>query len=59
MLSQLKNQMTQTLTGLGLNSLADLGIDVPKTTGTASTEDAKDGKLVFDTDQADDRAHPD
>ena len=30
MLSQLKSQMTQVVTGLGLTGLADLGIDVPK-----------------------------
>jgi flagellar hook-associated protein 2 len=51
MLSQLKGQMTQVVSGLGLTSLADLGIDVPKTTGGASTEDAKAGKLTFDTEK--------
>ena len=45
MLCQLKSQMTQAVTGLGLTGLADLGIDVPKTTGGASSEDAKAGKL--------------
>ena len=45
-------QMTQTLSGLGLTGLADLGIGVPKSTGGATTQDAKDGKLTFDTDQA-------
>jgi flagellar hook-associated protein 2 len=49
MLSQLKNQMTQTVSGLGLTSLADIGITIPKATGAASTDDAKDGKLVFDS----------
>jgi len=48
MLGQLKNQMTQTVAGLGLTSLADLGITIPKSTGGASSQDAKDGKLTFD-----------
>src|SRR4051812_2856045 len=48
MLSQLKNQMTQTLSGLGLNSVADLGITIPKASSTV-TDDAKDGKLVLDS----------
>ena len=47
MLSQLKDQMRQTVTGLGLGSLADLGITVPK--AGASVEDAKSGKMVFDS----------
>ena len=51
MLSQLKGQMTQVVTGLGLTGLADLGIDIPKTTGAASSEDAKAGKLTFDTEK--------
>ena len=51
MLSQLKTKMTQTVTGLGLTGLADLGINVPKTTGGASTEDAKAGKLTLDTEK--------
>jgi flagellar hook-associated protein 2 len=49
MLGQLKSQMTQAVSGLGLTSLADLGVTVPKTTGAASTQDAKDGKMVFDS----------
>ena len=49
MLGQIKSQMTQVVTGLGLTSLADLGITVPKSTGGATTQDAKDGKLTFDT----------
>jgi flagellar hook-associated protein 2 len=49
MLGQLKNQMTQTVAGLGLTSLADLGITIPKATGGASSQDAKDGKLTFDS----------
>jgi flagellar hook-associated protein 2 len=49
MLSQLKSAMTQTVSGLGLGSLADLGITIPKSTGTTPTQDAKDGKLSFDS----------
>ena len=51
MLSSLKRTMTQTLTGLGLTGLADIGIGVPKSTGGAATEDAKAGKLVIDTEK--------
>jgi flagellar hook-associated protein 2 len=47
MLSQLKEQMRQTVTGLGLGSVADLGITVPK--AGASVEEAKSGKMVFDS----------
>jgi flagellar hook-associated protein 2 len=50
MLSQLKGVMTQTVSGLGLSSLADLGITVPKSTGATPTQDATDGKLTFDSD---------
>jgi flagellar hook-associated protein 2 len=49
MLSQLKNVMTQTVSGLGLSSLADIGITVPKSTGGTPTQDARDGKLSFDS----------
>jgi flagellar hook-associated protein 2 len=49
MLSQLKDVMTQTVSGLGLSSLADIGITVPKSTGTTPTQDATDGKLEFDS----------
>jgi flagellar hook-associated protein 2 len=49
MLSQLKNTMTQTLTGLGLTGLADIGISVPK--AGASADDARAGKLTLDTDK--------
>jgi flagellar hook-associated protein 2 len=48
MLSQMKNVMTQTVSGLGLTSLADIGITVPKATGATPTQDATDGKLTFD-----------
>jgi flagellar hook-associated protein 2 len=51
MLGQLKIQMTQTLSGLGLTGLADLGIGVPKSTGGVTTEDAKAGKLTIDTEK--------
>jgi flagellar hook-associated protein 2 len=49
MLSQMKGVLTQTVSGLGLTSLADIGITVPKSTGTTPTQDATDGKLVFDS----------
>ncbi len=49
MLTQLKDKMTASVAGLGLTSLADIGITVPKTSGGAATEDAKAGKLVFDS----------
>jgi flagellar hook-associated protein 2 len=49
MLNQLKSTMTNTLTGLGLSGLADIGIAVPKA-GTL-TEDGKAGKLTLDTDK--------
>jgi flagellar hook-associated protein 2 len=49
MLSQMKNVMTQTVSGLGLTSLADIGIAVPKATGATPTQDATDGKLTFDS----------
>ena len=48
MLGQLKSQMTQVVSGLGLTGLKDLGIDVPKSTGGATSQDAKDGKLTID-----------
>ena len=50
MLSSLKTQMTQTLSGLGLTGLADIGVTIPKASTTVS-QDAKDGKLVIDTDK--------
>jgi flagellar hook-associated protein 2 len=49
LLSGLKNSMSQIVTGLGLTSLADIGIGVPKSTGGAVTEDGKAGKLVVDS----------
>lgn len=51
MLSSLKRTMTQTLSGLGLTGLADIGIGVPKATGAAATEDAKAGKLTIDSEK--------
>jgi flagellar hook-associated protein 2 len=51
MLGQLKNQMTQTLAGLGLNGLADLGVGIPKASASGTvSDDAKAGKLVIDSD---------
>jgi flagellar hook-associated protein 2 len=50
MLSQMKTVMTQTVSGLGFSSLADIGITIPKSTGATPTQDAKDGKLSFDSD---------
>jgi flagellar hook-associated protein 2 len=49
MLNQLKSTMTNTLTGLGLTGLADIGIAVPK--GGSLTEDGKAGKLTLDADK--------
>ena len=49
MLSQMKTVMTQTVSGLGLTGLADIGITIPKSTGATPTQDAKDGKLTFDS----------
>ena len=46
MLGSLKASMTQTSRGLGLTSLADIGISVPKSTGGATSQDAKAGKLT-------------
>jgi flagellar hook-associated protein 2 len=54
MLSSIKNTMTQTLSNVGsLTSLADIGITVPKATGGSSSEDAKAGKLTFDSTKLD------
>jgi flagellar hook-associated protein 2 len=51
MLTNLKRTMTDTLSGLGLTGLADIGITVPKTTGGTTSEDAKAGKLTLDTEK--------
>ena len=49
MLSSLRIQMGDKLAGLtGVDDLTDIGIAVPKATGT-STQEAKDGKLAFDS----------
>lgn len=48
MLSGLRRQMTEIVSGAGINDLADLGISVPKTTGGAASEDGKAGRLVID-----------
>lgn len=48
MLSSLRIRMGDRLTGLaGVDELSDLGIAVPRSTGTSS-QDAKDGKLAID-----------
>ncbi len=48
MLSSLRIRMGERVSGLsGLDELADLGIAVPKATGSTS-QDAKDGKLAID-----------
>jgi flagellar hook-associated protein 2 len=48
MLSSLRIRMGDRLSGLaGIDELSDLGIAVPKSTGSAS-QDAKDGKLAID-----------
>jgi flagellar hook-associated protein 2 len=59
MLGSLKSQMTQVVAGLGLTGLADLGITVPKTSGAAPSQDAKDGKLAFDTTKLTDALNAD
>jgi flagellar hook-associated protein 2 len=49
MLRQLKETMTQAVSGLGLTGLSDLGVGVPK--AGASPEEARSGKLVVDQDK--------
>jgi flagellar hook-associated protein 2 len=51
MLSSLKRTLTQTLSGLGLTGLADIGIAPPKSSGAAASEDAKAGKLTIDAEK--------
>jgi flagellar hook-associated protein 2 len=54
MLSAMRTGLRDPLPDLtGVTSLADLGIDVPATSGGASTADAKQGKLVLDADKLD------
>ncbi len=47
MLSSLRSEMTKIVAGAGINDLADLGITVPKSTGSSSA-DGKAGRLVLD-----------
>ena len=47
MLGALRAQMTEIVAGAGINDLGDLGISVPKATGSSSA-DAKAGRLVLD-----------
>jgi flagellar hook-associated protein 2 len=47
MLGALRQQMTKIADAAGVNDLADLGISVPKATGTTSA-DGKAGRLVID-----------
>jgi flagellar hook-associated protein 2 len=49
MLSGLRSSLGDAIGGLtGITSLADMGVTVPAATGGASTDDAKQGKLVID-----------
>jgi flagellar hook-associated protein 2 len=59
MLNSLKSQMTQVVTGLGLTSLADLGITVPKPSGGTPSQEAKDGKMTFDSSKLTDALNAD
>jgi flagellar hook-associated protein 2 len=47
MLSAIRSEMTEIVNGAGINDLADLGISVPKATGSTSA-DGKAGRLVID-----------
>lgn len=47
MLGNLREQMTEIVAGAGINDLADLGISVPRATGSSSA-DGKAGRLVID-----------
>jgi flagellar hook-associated protein 2 len=47
MLSAIRAEMTEIVSGSGINDLTDLGISVPRATGTASA-DGKAGRLVVD-----------
>jgi flagellar hook-associated protein 2 len=47
MLSRLRQDMSQVVSAAGINDLGDIGIAIPKATGTSSPE-AKAGKLVLD-----------
>jgi flagellar hook-associated protein 2 len=48
MLSSVRRQMTEIVDGAGIKDLGDLGISVPKATGSTPSEDGKNGKLVID-----------
>jgi flagellar hook-associated protein 2 len=47
MLSRLRQDMAEVVSATGINDLGDIGIAIPKATGTSSA-DAKAGKLVLD-----------
>jgi flagellar hook-associated protein 2 len=47
MLSRLRQDMAEVVSAAGINDLGDIGIAIPKATGTSSAE-AKAGKLVLD-----------
>jgi len=47
MLSRLRQDMADVVSAAGINDLGDIGIAIPKATGT-TTADAKAGKLVLD-----------
>jgi flagellar hook-associated protein 2 len=47
MLSRLRQDMSDVVTATGINDLGDIGIGIPKATGTSSAA-AKAGKLVLD-----------
>lgn len=47
MLSSLRQDMSQVVSAAGINDLGDIGIAIPKATGTSSA-DAKAGKLILD-----------
>jgi flagellar hook-associated protein 2 len=54
MLSSLKNTLTKTVSNIGgLSSLADIGITIPKSDGGVVSDDAKAGKLTFDSAKLD------
>jgi flagellar hook-associated protein 2 len=48
MLSRLREKMTTLVSAAGVNDLSDIGITVPKATGSAASEDGKAGRLVLD-----------
>jgi flagellar hook-associated protein 2 len=48
MIGALREEMTEIVAAAGINDLADLGISVPKATGSTASEDGKAGRLVLD-----------